>query len=78
MCNCGLESRRVCPATCSFSVYLDAQRNAAPVVWKSSKRVSICLSCGEIVGRVPQSELQLLAGASGEDHERDEFYVELR
>lgn len=64
ICGCGEQYQMVFPATIAFSIQLSRDPTATGVEWKESRLV-ICLACGDIIGRVPDAELQVFRSASG-------------
>jgi hypothetical protein len=66
-CDCGENFQRVFDATADFAVYFDADRKTAPLLW-TQEGMTICINCGGIISRVPDTELQeLRRGAGGEE-----------
>jgi len=64
-CECEEKYKRVFPAKNEFTVYFDRDRKTVPVRW-NEEGMMVCIGCGDITGRVPDAELQVLRAGAGE------------
>jgi hypothetical protein len=66
-CNCGERYQRVFDSENLFKVYFDAERQYAPIEWKE-EGIRVCIGCGDMTSRVPDSALlELRRGAGGDE-----------
>jgi hypothetical protein len=64
-CDCGETYKRTFPARNEFKVYFDRDYKTVPVWW-GENLLYVCICCGDITGRVPDRELQVLKAGAGE------------
>jgi hypothetical protein len=65
-CDCGERFQRAFDATTEFTVYFDAGRTTAPILW-TEEGIRVCINCGALTIRVPDRELQELRRGAGGD-----------